>query len=235
MSIILSLLGLGGGMAGLAAHFLFPNLFPSIWTALGKAPKWLIYGAIGLIAAALIFIWHGHEVKQVKAVAFAAGEAKADKDWQASFDQMRDAERVFRNLYQQKSDQLNQRLGAEYAQDLRDNAARADDLRLRGPGKARGCVGLGNPARLAEGRGGSSQPSAPGPDAPGPEMPANDGFAVVPWGWLVQRAREHDDLLAEVIIRREWYTANRALYDKSVADLRTKLEQTKPEFGKPQR
>lgn len=227
MSLILSLLGLGGGIVGIAAHFLFPKLFPGIWTALGKAPRWLIYGGIGLIALVCAFIWHGHEVKQVKAAAFAAGEAKADKDWQTSFDSLKGAFDKVLAKSKERRIKISDFERQLHDQAIRRNADAANDLRLRGPGRAAAPICRAN---LDTGPGtGPSGPagSAPDRDAPRPEMPADGGQAIVPWGWLVQRAQEHDDLLSEVTTWRRWYP------QQAAENERFKREIPQPEFGKP--
>lgn len=237
MTLILSILGLGGGgIAGLAAHLLFPKLFPGIWAALGKAPRWLIYGALGLIALTLAVIWHGHEVKQIKAAAFAAGEAKADKDWQGAFNQMKVASDQWKAKFEAKSTALSDQLRINHAQELRDIAARADDLRLRGPGKATfSCAGRQLDSGLSAAAGGSVAPGGNQSDQMA-GVPADGGpLAVVPWPELVARAEQADDNAAEVTTWRSWYARHKALHDDQVAQLRADLAKANPEFGKPPR
>lgn len=117
--------------------------------------------------------------------------------------------------------------GELYEQELRRNAAVATDLRLRGPGKAATCPGREfNPgmAITPDRQGGTPAQ----PDAPGNQVPARDGFAVVPWGWLVNRAEDHDRLLSEVKIWRSWHGDQGALHNEALQNLRTMPD---PAFG----
>jgi hypothetical protein len=56
-------------------------------------------------------------------------------------------------------------------------------------------------------------------------MPAEDGFAIVPWGWLVTRAQEHDELISEAITWRAWKKEQDELL------LQRKRELPDPAFG----
>lgn len=73
----------------------------------------------------------------------------------------------------------------------------AGTLRLSGPGRA-----VCRPVAPAA-PGGRVAPVAK-PDAAGPALPPDDS-AAVPWSWLVDRAEEHDELLAEVKAWRQWH------------------------------
>jgi hypothetical protein len=75
----------------------------------------------------------------------------------------------------------------------------ADDLRLRGAGKA----SCSSPAGIPSGPSGSVAPSGQGSVA-GPQVPTGD-FAAVPWGWLVDRAEVCDLNRQEVLTWREWH------------------------------
>lgn len=234
ITAILSLLGLGGIGGIAAAWFLvpaFPLLVSRILTAI---PPKVLYAALGLIALTLAFIWHGHEVKQLKAAAFAAGEAKADKDWQGAFDQMKVASDQWKANFEAKSTALSDQLRINHAQELRDIAARADDLRLRGPGKATfSCAGRQLDSGLPSPAGGLVSPGGNQSDQVAP-MPSDGGpLAIVPWPELVARAEQADDNAAEVTTWREWYARQKALHDDAVARLKADLAKSKPEFGKP--
>jgi outer membrane murein-binding lipoprotein Lpp len=90
---------------------------------------------------------------------------------------------------------ISQQLKDKNDEDNRRIAGDANSLRLRGPGKS-----LCRPAPAASGDG--TRPAKP--DASGPALPPDDS-AAVPWGWLVQRSEEHDQLLAEVQAWRTWH------------------------------
>ena len=94
---------------------------------------------------------------------------------------------------------ISQQLKDKNDEDNRRIAGDANSLRVRGPGKS-----LCRPASPAPGG-----PVAPAPKTgtPGPALPTGDGedLSAVPWNWLVQRAEEHDQLLAEVQAWRTWH------------------------------
>jgi hypothetical protein len=81
-------------------------------------------------------------------------------------------------------------------EETRAIGARADDQRVRGPGKAT-CPAV--PARP-----GGQNPVGGKPDAAGPQLPPDDR-AAVPWPWLVERSKQADLNRAEVLAWREWY------------------------------
>ena len=79
--------------------------------------------------------------------------------------------------------------------------ADADDLRVRGPGKA-ACL---NPATPGASR---YVPPARKPDVAGPQVPSGDGealLAAVPWPWLVDRGQQCDLNRAEAETWRKWH------------------------------
>ena len=92
---------------------------------------------------------------------------------------------------------LSKELKDRTDEDNRRIAGDANSLRVSGPGKA-AC----RPAPAASGndKGGSK------PDASGPPLPP-DERAAVPWGWLTDRAEEHDQLRAEAQAWHDWYAA----------------------------
>jgi hypothetical protein len=85
----------------------------------------------------------------------------------------------------------------EEARDEQDRRITADakSLLLRGPGAAR-CA-----PPVPQGPG-SANPA--NPNAPGPQVPSDDR-AAVPWNWLVNRGKGHDELLNYVIKDLEWH------------------------------
>jgi len=90
---------------------------------------------------------------------------------------------------------ISQQLKDKNDEDNRRIAGDANSLRVRGPGKS-----LCRPAPAPTSDG--TRPAKP--DAAGPALPPDDS-AAVPWGWLVQRSEEHDQLLAEVEAWRTWH------------------------------
>lgn len=107
---------------------------------------------------------------------------------------------------------------------IHDHSAAADALLLHGPGRASAgnCRPIDHSASAAV-AGGRNDPASI-PDASGSRLPAENGqgvptgggdeWAIVPWGWLVQRAREHDDLLSGEMIRRSDDAQQRAAWEK---------------------
>lgn len=225
MSILLSLLGLGGIGGGIAAWFLIPAVPMFIKPILSAIPPKVLYGLLGLIALTFAFIWHGHEIKQLKATEFAAGKTAGIAEMRAAFEQEKAAFDLIMQVAKDRREKISTLERQRHDEAVRYNAALADDLRLRGPGKASAnlCRPV-VPAGLPGPAGGPEQP-APDPNAPGPEVPADGGQAIVPWGWQVQRAQEHDNLLAEVTSWRHWYQQQSAEFD------RLKREIPNPEFG----
>ena len=223
---LLSLLGIGG-IGGIALRLFAPTLFSKGADLLGKVPSWLIYAALGALAIGGALLWHGHAVKVARHEGVVAGRAEADAAWQGAFDKMHDAADLFRTAYERRSSQLADELRKSHDQKVLDNARLADALSLRGPGKAASRCGPGRDTGLSAPAGGHGQAPA-SPDAPRDPVPAEDGFAIVPWGWLVERAQERDDLLDEVLTWRDWYAAEQKAHDDAVA----RLKAMQPTFGK---
>lgn len=154
---------------------------------LGRIPRG-VWIALAVLALAGLLYWaHQREVKQTIAAAEKRGEDRAYKIIAAK---AREIERKANDI----SRKLKEQNREEVARINRD----ADDLRLRGPGKARAnCPGIPpSPGR--------SQPASERSNAAGPEMPSDDR-AAVPWAWLVDRAEQCDLNRAEALTWREWY------------------------------
>jgi hypothetical protein len=166
---------LGAKIAGSAVARLLP------WWAW----KWLAIASV-LVAA---FLWHQHAAH--KAINAAYQQGRADE---ATAVQKRALE------LKAKVDALTGKIATiERTANEKENrriAADADDLRVQGPGHA-AC------ARIPAAASGPQSASAAAAAA-GSEMPPADS-AAVPWGWLVTRAEEHDQLRAEVLSWRSWY------------------------------
>ena len=90
------------------------------------------------------------------------------------------------NQLRKQSDEENSRIAGD-----------AGSLRVSGPGKS--ACRPASPASPSQ-----SQPSNAEPNVAGPALPTDDR-AGVPWGWLTDRAQEHDQLRSEVQSWRDWY------------------------------
>ena len=230
LTVLGSLLGIGG-VAGLALRFLMPGAITRGLGLLDRLPSWLIYGLTGVLVLGGAYLWHGHTVKVARHEGYVAGEAAADGAWQSSFHKMQQASNIWRGLYETKSDMLSNEIRKNHEQDLRANATRADDLRLRGPGKAAlGYCGP-QPSTVVAGPAGGPDAPAAQPGAPPAEVPGGDRQAVLSWGFVVRTGQEHDDAVAENAAWRAWYVRQKELYDSAVARLRADLAKIKPDFG----
>jgi hypothetical protein len=174
-------------------------------------------------ALGLVLWWHNHAVDAAREV----GRRAADREWQAAFDTAHGAALNWRSAYQSTSTALVTIRKEAHEKDLRLNAAAADALRLHGPGRATAPVCGRRDAAVISGATGRHDAPAPVEDAPRPDLPANGGFAIVPWGWLVERAKEHDDLLSEVTTWRAWHPDQAAAHEAA----RANLSEIKPGFG----
>lgn len=131
-------------------------------------------------------------------------------DRQAQIVKMKDDLAKTRDLVNRKNAELADaaaKIRKANDEENRRIAADAHDLRLSGPGRA---VCNPQPAATAGGR----VESAPVADAAGSALPSDDR-AAVPWGWLVVRATEHDQLRAEVDSWHTWYARLVAAWPKS--------------------
>lgn len=227
LTLILSLLG-GGGAIG-AALFFVPGLRALVGRLIGSIPPRVLWALVAMAAIFGAVLWHGHAVESAYDRGKIAGAAAEKKDWQIAFAAMKRAAYHWRDESEAQSDQITELTGARHDQTLRDNSALAGDLRLRGPGQAAACRRPGADPGLSSGAGADRRPGAPA-DAPAGQVPAGDGSAIVPWGWLVARAEEHDQLLSEVTTWRSWHDQQKAAHDEAVA--RLKAEFPDPAFGR---
>jgi hypothetical protein len=161
---------------------------------------WKLLAVLALLAAG--YLWHQHAAHKATAAAYAQGQAdeaariaKKALALKAKVDAL--TGKIAANI-KERNDEENRRI-----------AASADALRLRGPGKAICAAGTG----LSSASGGSVAAGGTG-DAAGPYMPPEDR-AAVPWGWLTDRAEEHDLERAEVVAWRTWYQRMVAAWPKS--------------------
>jgi len=123
-----------------------------------------------------------------------------------------DAETEKNKAAEKQTAQISKQLRNRTDEENRRTAGDADTLRLRGPGKAV-CPTL----PTAPGNGASSA----NPDVTGPALPPNDR-AAVPWGWLTDRAQEHDQLLNETTAWRQWYQEVLKVWPKSSSPVERK-------------
>lgn len=216
---LLSILTGGGLLGGIAMLVLKPLLRRKAADLAGKVP-WQGWAVLAFVVLAIGGAWWvNHKISAAYSDGRAQGRIEANADWQLALDAAHADAVKWRTAYEATSAFISTRLREQHDQDLRDNARLAGDLGLRGPGQAAARCGPGGAAQLAGGACGR-EPAPAGPDAPADPVPAGDGFAVVPWGWLVDRAREHDDLLAENQSWRSWHHDQRNAYDEAVAQLR---------------
>lgn len=227
MGWIFSLLGLGGIGGIMAMWFMVPAFPLIVGRILTAIPPKVLYALLGVIALTFAVIWHGHEVKQVKAAAFTAGRTAGITEMRASYDKLKAAFDLEAQTSQKRAAIISETERQLHEQDLRRNALAADDLRLRGPGKAAARICRPDVAAGLPGRPGGPQITPAAPSPAGPEMPTGDREAVVPWGWLVRTVQEHDDALDENAAWRRWYPQQAAEFD------RLKREIPSPEFGHP--
>ena len=190
-------------------------------------PSWLwiaICGAVG--RGALTVLHNRHAERQIEA-AFNRGWDKRDEQYNVAVVKAKAEAQLWKERYEKSAADLTALRSETHAQNLRDIAADADDLRLRGPGAAAGsCAGSSDRPRSASTSGGSESTPAPA-DAPVAPLPAEQPLAVVPWGDLVRRAEEHDALRDEALTWRTWYLDNAAALAKAKSELPT------PNLGYP--
>lgn len=226
------LLGLAGlaGIGGLLFRIFMPAVAKPVFAAagalLGRIPPkgWI---AIGVAAALVVgFFVHQRRAHQALAEAYAHGEADSDAAWSKRLDDEHKAALRWKAQAEAKQSTISKETGARHDQDLHSIASRADDQRLRGPGRAAaaGC-GPGGAARLPAAGGGPVAPAGAA-DAALAGVPADEPLAIVPWNPLVAYGAEHDALLSEVKAWREWYARqadlNRQLREGHAQDSPTK-------------
>jgi hypothetical protein len=166
------------------------------------------------IAAALVALVLVHQHYAHKAIAAAKAEQQTADNSRFAKQLAHVAEQA--NAIRIKAEALSASIAAQertrHEQDLRRNAADAAALRVRGPGAAASHCGPVDHPGLSASAGGRLD-AASGADAAGPALPAGE-WATVPWTWLVDRAREHDDLLAEVRTWRSSDTRPRSAWEQ---------------------
>ena len=216
---LLSILTGGGLLGGIAMLVLRPLLRRKAAGLAGKVP-WQGWAVLAFFVMAIGGAWWvNHKISAAYSDGRAQGRTDANAEWQVALEKANAEAIQWRTAYEATSAAISTRLRNQHDQDLRDNARLADGLGLRGPGKAAADCRPVAAASVASPAGGRQQAPA-GPDAPAYPVPPADGFAVVPWGWLVERAREHDDLLAEAHAWRGADAEHRNAYNDAVARLK---------------
>lgn len=174
----------GGQVIAFAAANLLLDL-KSVWKWLCGRSVWQLL-CLGLAGYALLLNFQLADARHDRD-AYKGQRDRAWADIKEANDKAAKADRQSKIIIKQ----------LEEARDEQDRriAADAQSLLLRGPGKAR-CA----PA-VPQGAGGANPAE---PNAPGPEMPSGER-AAVPWDWLVNRSRGHDELLNYVVKDLEWH------------------------------
>lgn len=158
----------------------------------GRIPRqvWIGLGAALLLLG--LVIWHQRHAHNALEAAYNRGTAdegariaKKAIDLKARIDAL--------------SGKISIALKGRNNEENRIIAGRADDLRLRGPGKA-ACPGV---AGVPSGAGGSVTASGR-PDAPATGLPDQDRIAL-PFDWTVSQAETCDLNRAEALTWREWW------------------------------
>jgi hypothetical protein len=180
-----------------------------------KRVPWQVWAAIVAILLIAGGVWfHQRAVKQLQESSYAAGaadgSAREKKTFAASLAKARADATTWRVKYEDKAAALTKEIGERNALEARNIAARADALRLRGPGQAAACSGSGTGSGPAAGAGGREPASGPG-NAALAGMPEDEPMAIVPWGDLVGFGEGHDLDRSEVLTWRAWYARNAEL------------------------
>jgi hypothetical protein len=182
-----------GGLSGIGiasvAYPPFGLFLLDILRAIVAELKKLSPSELGCIGLGIALVWCASWGNHWKAVA---------TERQASLVKLHatlDAETAKNKAAEKQTAQISKQLRDRTDEENRRIAGDADTLRLRGPGKA---VCPAFPSGPSNGEGPTK------PDVAGPALPPDDR-AAVPWGWLVQRSEEHDQLLNEVRAWRDWH------------------------------
>lgn len=191
---------------------------------LARLPRdvWIALAVVALVVAGVV--WHRHEASAALDAARAGQKASDEAAFAKKIEAARkQAQEIRRNAERLEATiaALNRRIHDEQ---VRDNAAHASALLMRGPGAATSYCRPGDHPAASAGAG-RRDASAPLGDASGPRVsPANgasvlatgeaEQWAVVPWTWLVTRAQEHDDLLATEETRRRDGAQQRAAWER---------------------
>lgn len=204
LTAILSLLGLGGIGFGVAL-VMMPGLRLAVSGIIAAIPPRILLalGAAVLLGGAF-WLHQARAAGQIKA-ARAAGYAAGVAEMKQSFDTLHGAVLTWKQAHQNTAAALSDANRRRFDEDLRANAARADDLRLRGPGRASAAdCRPGSRAGLAAAAGGP-QPVGGRADGPVAPVPPDEPLALVPWADFVARSEDADADRSEALTWRNWY------------------------------
>jgi hypothetical protein len=213
MSILLGLglgaklLGLGGtGVLGLGARLL--GFDKKVFAAAQKLPSW-VWIALAVIAVLVAgYFIHRHEIREFRTSVQRAQMAADNDFWKKKLAAAHADALSWKQKAEAKAASISNQERTRDEEAIRNHAAAAGDLSLRGPGAAASHCGPIDHPEQGAGPGGHGQATAIA-NAAGSEMSSGD-WALVPWSWLVQRAQEHDDGLSENVAWR----SNDARHDR---------------------
>ena len=146
---------------------------------------WIVLAVLALLLVAVL--WHGAKVEHLRTISFNAGYAKRVGEEQSAAARRAGRDAAITAPIRSKTDET-----------IRNNARRADTLRVRGPGAA-ACL---DPAAPAPGgrQPGSGQADAAVDRVPGEERPA---LIALPFAPTIDAAERCDANLAELLAWRE--------------------------------
>jgi hypothetical protein len=222
-------------MAGIGAGLAALNLGARLTGAgafVKRVPRWVWIALAIVLALVAVLIWHQHKVRAHDAALVKATIDKRDRQWRDQLAKSHAAAIAARTRHEAIATKISTDTKGIHDAQVRNNAASAHDLQLRGPGKAAAAncgpgyypgvpAASGRPEQYSSGadasaaevhsRNGVSSVSV----APGGVLraPGSD-FAVVPWSWLVDRGKEFDDLLADDRAFRTWYPKEAAEWER---------------------
>lgn len=199
-------IGLGG--LGLKAASIAARL-AGVGGTLKKVPRWVWIALAVFVLLVAFAIWHQHRAHAAIAAAKADQKAADDAAWQAALDREREAAGKWRHAAELNAKAISDRTRTQNDETNSHIDADARDLLLRGPGKAaETCRRPVDPAGLPAAGGQPGSGSHRPPDGAGTVLPGDDGTAeraIVPWNWLVGRARQCDLDRTEALTWRDWY------------------------------
>lgn len=202
---------IGGLAAKVAAKWALAGGFKGVVKSI---PRWVWITLAVIILLVVVVIWHGRQVSSFETSIRADENSKVDAAWQKRFDEAQDAAQTWRTNYENLSDTLSQSRSNTHEANLQSIAVVGNSLLVRGPGKAaQADCRPGNHSGVPAATG-QPQQAASYAHVSGPRMSPEDGRtdrAVVPWSWLVQRTKEHDELLSEVTQWHGWHPEQAAL------------------------
>lgn len=210
LGIALPLLGVGGGVAFFVLKRFFPLAFKAIGAFLAAVPTKVWIGlAVGAVLVGGYFLHQSKAHGAIKAAyssGYAAGSSDEDAKWQKRLDAEHKAAMDWKAKADAASSKITDEERARHEAERDAIAARADDQRVRGPGKAAAapCGRSSGLAGLPASPGGSVQPGS-AVDASLAGLSQGQGLAVVPWDDLTTFAASHDAAVAENRTWRSWY------------------------------